>query len=426
GWGGWWFWDPSENASFMPWLAGTALIHSLAATEKRSAYKAWTVLLAIMTFALTLLGTFLIRSGTLTSVHAFASDPVRGQFILALLAITIGGSLILYAVQASKVNSQNNYGLFSKEIALLFNNVLLAVCTFVVLIGTLHPLIIDAFTDNKSSVGPPYFNLMFSIFFVPILLLMPIGQQINWKQQEMLPLLKKYWLLLLLSFAVMFALTWLFADSIKPMAVFGAALGLWVMAGCFRYIQLQTSKAKSFTIGLSKISRSYWGMITAHIGVAVTVIGAVLTSYYSIEKDLRIAETETVQVQDFSIYFKRFENLQGPNYIASQAHFVVNEGGNMIAQLRPEKRKYNASQMVMTEAAIDPGFVRDLYIAMGEPLDDGAWAIRLYYKPFVRWIWLGAILMALGGLLAVSDKRYREKLRNKISHKKKLKQQELV
>lgn len=413
GWGGWWFWDPVENASFLPWLAGTALIHSLAATEKRAAFKSWTVLLAILTFSLSLLGTFLVRSGVLTSVHAFANDPVRGKFILMFLAIVVGASLILYAIQSSKVRSKSDYTLVSREIALLFNNALLAVSTFVVLLGTLHPLMVEAFTDGKSSVGPPYFNLMFSVFFIPILLLMPLGQQISWKKDDLPALLKKYlwWFLscIFLGLLLTFGLNGFTFADIEPMAILGTILGLWVIAGTVKYIQLQSSKSQSRLAGMRKISRSYWGMILAHIGVAVTTLGVVLTSYYSIEKDIRIEIGETVEVEGLSVHFKDFKNIQGPNYIASKAIFDVTKDDDFIAQLKPEKRRYNASQMVMTEAAIDPGLFRDVYIAMGEPLDNSAWAIRVYYKPFVRWIWLGAIFMALGGILAMTDKRYREK-----------------
>ncbi|MCW9028894.1 MAG: heme lyase CcmF/NrfE family subunit [Kangiella sp.] len=413
GWGGWWFWDPVENASFLPWLAGTALIHSLAATEKRGAFKSWTVLLAILTFSLSLLGTFLVRSGVLTSVHAFANDPVRGKFILVFLAIVVGASLILYAIQSSKVRSKSNYTLVSREIAILFNNALLAVSTFVVLVGTLHPLMVEAFTDGKSSVGPPYFNLMFSVFFIPILLLMPLGQQINWKKDDLPMLLKKYiwWFVscVVLALLLTFGLNGFTFEALEPMALLGTILGLWVIAGTIKYIQLQSAKGKTRWAGMRKISRSYWGMVLAHIGVAVTTLGVVLTSYYSIEKDIRIEMGETVEVEEVSVYFKDFQNIQGPNYISSKAIFEVSSSGDFIAELKPEKRRYNASQMVMTEAAIDPGLFRDVYIAMGEPLNNGAWAIRVYYKPFVRWIWLGAIFMALGGILAMTDKRYREK-----------------
>ncbi|WP_417446675.1 heme lyase CcmF/NrfE family subunit [Kangiella sp.] len=413
GWGGWWFWDPVENASFLPWLAGTALIHSLAATEKRGVFKSWTVLLAILTFSLSLLGTFLVRSGVLTSVHAFANDPVRGKFILVFLAIVVGASLLLYAIQSSKVRSKSDFTLVSREVALLFNNALLAVSTFVVLLGTLHPLMIEAFTDGKSSVGPPYFNLMFSVFFIPILLLMPFGQQIKWKKDDLPALLKKYiwWFLscIILAFILTLGLNGFTFDELEPMAVIGTILGLWVIAGTVKYIQLQSEKGQTRWAGMRKISRSYWGMIFAHIGVAVTTLGVVLTSYYSIEKDIRIEIGETVEVEGLSVQFKDFKNIQGPNYISSKAIFAVTKSGDFIAELKPEKRRYNASQMVMTEAAIDPGLFRDVYIAMGEPLDNAAWAIRVYYKPFVRWIWFGAIFMALGGLLAMTDKRYREK-----------------
>ncbi len=412
GWGGWWFWDPVENASFMPWLAGTALIHSLAATEKRGVFKSWTVLLAILTFSLSLLGTFLVRSGVLTSVHSFANDPVRGRFILVFLGIVVGASLLIYAIQSSKIRSKANFGLFSRETALLFNNALLAVVTFMVLLGTLHPLIQEAFTGDKSSVGPPYFNLMFSIFMIPILILMPIGQQINWKQESMKPMLTKYWLWAISSILIALAVV-IIMGGIEPMALVGTTLGLWVLAGCAKYVLAQASKSTSFTIGVKKISRSYWGMLVAHLGVAVTVLGVVLTSYYSIEENIKISQGETVQVEDLDVEFYDFKNTEGPNYISSAGSFRIYSEGELITDLHPEKRKYNASKMVMTEADIDAGLFRDIYVVMGEPLDDGAWAISVYYKPFVRWIWLGSIFMALGGLLAVSDKRYRQRRREK-------------
>ncbi|RDX35914.1 heme lyase CcmF/NrfE family subunit [Kangiella sp. HD9-110m-PIT-SAG07] len=417
GWGGWWFWDPVENASFMPWLAGTALIHSLAATEKRGVFKSWTALLAILTFSLSLLGTFLVRSGVLTSVHSFANDPVRGRFILVFLGIVVGASLLIYAIQSSKIRSKSNFGLFSRETALLFNNALLAVVTFMVLLGTLHPLIQEAFTGGKSSVGPPYFNLMFTIFMVPILILMPIGQQISWKQEPIKPLLAKYWLWAISSVLLALAVV-IIMGGIEQMALVGTTLGLWVLAGCAKYIFGQTAKSDSFVKGLKKISRSYWGMLVAHLGVAVTVLGVVLTSYFSIEENIKIRQGQTVQVEDLSVEFYDFKNTEGPNYISSAGSFRIYSNDELITDLHPEKRKYNASKMVMTEADIDAGLFRDIYVVMGEPLNDGAWAISVYYKPFVRWIWLGSIFMALGGLLAISDKRYRQRRRDKKKEKK--------
>ena len=417
GWGGWWFWDPVENASFMPWLAGTALIHSLAATEKRGVFKSWTVLLAILTFSLSLLGTFLVRSGVLTSVHSFANDPVRGRFILVFLGIVVGASLLIFAIQSSKIRSKSNFGIFSREAALLFNNALLAVVTFMVLLGTLHPLIQEAFTGGKSSVGPPYFNLMFSIFMIPILILMPIGQQINWKQEPIKPLLTKYWIWALGSILLGFAIVMVMGE-VAPMAFVGTTLGLWVAAGCAKYILGQTSKSDSFSSGLKKISLSYWGMIVAHLGVAITVLGVVLTSYYSVEKNIKIHQGETVQVEDLNVEFYDFNNLEGPNYISSAGSFRIYMDGKLVADLHPEKRKYHASSMVMTEADINAGLFRDIYVVMGEPLDDGAWAVSVHYKAFVRWIWLGALVMALGGLLAVSDKRYRQRRRERKNAKK--------
>ncbi len=409
GWGGWWFWDPVENASFMPWLAGTALLHSLAATEKREAYKSWTVLLAILTFSLSLLGTFLVRSGVLTSVHAFATNPERGYFILTFLGFAVGGALTLYAWQFDKIKSKTNYTLISKEIAIVINNILLFCSLLVVLLGTLYPLIAEFLWQEKVSIGPPFFNPYFSFFFAFILFLIPFGQNMNWKQDNLKSVIKPYSVLFVVSLGLATLLIWLIVGAIEPLALLGLMLGIWLFIACFYYLFAQSRKSKSWLAGLSKISLSYWGMIVAHIGVAVSVIGIVITSYYSIEKDIRIKPKESVQVENLSIYFADFKNFNHENYLSSQAVFEISKDGSYFTTLKPEKRRYQVSKQLMTEAAIKPGFFSDLYISMAEPLAEGAWAIRLYYKPFVRWIWLGSILMALGGLLAVSDKRYRQK-----------------
>ncbi|NVJ67972.1 MAG: heme lyase CcmF/NrfE family subunit [Gammaproteobacteria bacterium] len=409
GWGGWWFWDPVENASFMPWLVGTALLHSLAATEKRGAYKSWTVLLAILTFSLSLLGTFLVRSGVLTSVHAFATDPERGLFILTFLGLAVGGALTLYAWQFDKLKSNNNYTLVSKEIAIVLNNVLLFCSLLVVFLGTLYPLIADYLWQEKVSIGPPFFDPYFSFFFAFILFLIPFGQQMNWKQNKLKTLAIQQLELFLLSMVIAFVSIYGLADKIEWFALLGISLGLWLMLSCLFYLYGQTKNAKSLFTGLKKITRSYWGMIVAHIGVAVTVIGVIVTTFYSLEKDVRIAPQETVAVQNLEIEFVKFDNFTFENYISSQATLKVSKNGESLAVLKPEKRRYRVSNQLMTEAAINPGFFSDLYISLAQPLENGAWAIKVYYKPFVRWIWLGALLMALGGLLAVSDKRYREK-----------------
>ncbi len=414
GWGGWWFWDPSENAAFMPWIAGTALMHSLAATEKRGAYKSWTLLLSILTFSLSLLGTFIIRSGALTSVHAFANDPERGLFILTFLGIAVGGALSLYAWQFDKLKSNNNYTLISKEIAIVLNNVLLFCCLLVVFLGTLYPLIADYFLEQKVSIGPPFFDPYFSFFFAFILFLIPFGQQMNWKQNKLKTIAIEQFILLALAIVIAVFTIFSLTGELDLFALLGISLAIWLMLSCLLYLYAQTKNAKSQLAGLKKLSRSYWGMIVAHIGVAVTVIGVIVTTIYSFEKDVRIEAKHTVQVENLSIYFEKFDNYTFENYISSQATLKVSKNGNYLTTLKPEKRRYQVSNQLMTEAAIEPGFFGDLYISLAQPLENGAWAIKVYYKPFVRWIWLGALIMALGGLLAISDKRYREKKFRKV------------
>ncbi len=414
GWGGWWFWDPVENASFMPWLAGTALLHSLAATEKRGAYKSWTVLLAILTFSLSLLGTFLVRSGVLTSVHAFATDPERGLFILTFLGLAVGGALALYAWQFDKLKSNNNYTLVSKEIAIVLNNVLLFSSLLVVLLGTLYPLLADYLWGQKVSIGPPFFDPYFSFFFAFILFLIPFGQQMNWKQDKLSKVLMPQ--LALLGLAIIISsllLSWL-ASELLLWPVVGVSLSLWLTLACLAYVVKLSKNASSFLQGIKKIRRSYWGMLLAHTGLAVTTIGAIVTTFYSIEKDVRIEPQQTVAVGELDIYFEKFDNFTFENYISSQATLKVSEDGDHLVTLKPEKRRYRVSGQLMTEAAIHPGLFSDLYISLAQPLEQGAWAIKVYYKPFVRWVWLGALLMALGGLLAVSDKRYRQKKFTKV------------
>ncbi len=399
GWGGWWFWDPVENASFMPWLAGTALMHSLAVTEKRGGFKAWTVLLALTTFSLSLLGAFLVRSGVLTSVHAFATDPERGMFILTFLVIVIGGSLLLFAVRGQTVRSQVPYHWCSRELALLANNVLLAILTLTVLIGTLQPLIVDALALGKISVGPPYFNFMFSLFATPLIFLIGIGPQIRWRQDAPGVIVKRLWPLLLLSLVIGVALPMLF-DIARMVTIMAVALAIWIVLPLARDLLLRARQGQM-------PARAWWGMAIAHAGVGVTLIGVVISSYYSVERDVRLATGKTAEVGPYQVTMTRMREIEGPNYGATRAWFEIREQGEVVASLHPEKRTYNASRQTMTEAAIDPGLTRDLYIAMGEPLGDGSWAVRVYYKPYVRWIWLGALLMALGGMLAASDPRYR-------------------
>jgi cytochrome c-type biogenesis protein CcmF len=412
GWGGWWFWDPVENASFMPWLVGTALIHSLAVTEKRGAFKSWTVLLAIAAFSLSLLGTFLVRSGVLTSVHAFATDPTRGVFILAFLMVVIGGSLTLFALRAPVVKSQIGFGLWSRETLLLVNNLLLVVATSMILLGTLYPLLLDALSDSKLSVGPPYFNAMFLPLVGALMLALGVGVLARWKDTPV------KWLAgmltpVLISSAVLGGLgTMLFGDF--HWAVLAVCLlAAWVVTAGVRDL-LDKTRHKGLLKGMRSLSPSYWGMQLAHFGLVICALGVVLTSQQSDERDLRLAPGESMQLGGYSFVFDGAKHFEGPNFTSDKGTIRVFEGDEQVATLHPEKRLYTVQQMPMTEAGIDAGLFRDLYVALGEPLGDGAWAVRVHVKPFVRWIWLGALLTALGGVCCVSDKRYRVKVRTRV------------
>jgi cytochrome c-type biogenesis protein CcmF len=410
GWGGWWFWDPVENASFMPWLAGTALLHSLAVTEKRGVFKAWTVLLAIIAFALSLLGTFLVRSGVLTSVHAFASDPARGLFVLGILTVVVGGSLTLFAVRAPLLASESRYELVSREMFLLANNLLLLTATTVVLLGTLFPLVADAFDLGKISVGPPYFNMLFAPLMLVLLFFLGMGPQANWKRHDGKSLMQPYGLVLVagLLLGVGFPLLW-FGTGDWRVAV-ACTLVFAVLIAIVRDLVQKVRTAKAGTwAGLRRLSRSYVGMQLAHLGLLMTVLGVALTSHYSIEKDVRMAAGDRLTEGPYTFIFQGVTEHEGPNYVARRGEFQVYRGDAPVATLHPEKRVYAVQRNVMTEAAIDPGLFRDLYIALGEPLDPtaSAWAVRIYYKPFVRWLWLGALVMAVGGFLSASDRRYR-------------------
>lgn len=411
GWGGWWFWDPVENASFMPWLIGTALIHSLAATEKRGVFKTWTVLLAIFAFSLSLLGTFLVRSGVLTSVHAFASDPARGIFILVFLGVVVGGSLLLYAIRAPSVKSSASFDLASKESMILVNNVLLVVTTASILLGTLYPLVIDALSLGKISVGPPYFNAVFVPLTAPLAIAVGFGMLLSWKKDTIGVLALRVRWLITASVAV-----GLLLPLLMPFYSWGAALGitlaLWTVATTMlAFIDRMGVKGFSWQ-RLPAIPASYYGMSIAHLGIAVFVIGITLTSVYSIEKDVRMAPDETVDMSGYIFQFHGVKETRGPNYTAEQAFLTVSYKGVQVAKLEPQKRVYQVQTMPMTEAAIDAGLFRDLFVAIGEPLGDkGAWSLRIYYKSFIRWIWLGALFMAVGGLCSACDKRYRYKFK---------------
>ncbi|MCW8127520.1 heme lyase CcmF/NrfE family subunit [Microbulbifer halophilus] len=410
GWGGWWFWDPVENASFMPWLVGTALLHSLAVTEKRGLFKSWTILLAIFSFSLSLLGTFLVRSGVLTSVHAFATDPLRGSFILAFLAVVIGLSLLLFALRAPSVSAGSVFSFRSRETFLLGNNVLLILMMAVVLTGTLYPLLADALNWGKLSVGPPFFNLFFVPLMTALALLLGLGIHANWKDSHWDKLLGAW--RLPLAIAVIGALALPFAlGGFHWGAALGLFAGLWVVASSVADIVARTRNAKSFAAGLGRQRASYYGMHLAHIGLAVSVLGVALTTVYSVDEDVRMSPGSTHSVAGYDFRFDGVRIARGPNFRASEGVLHVSRDGSPVAELYPQKRNYFSGGNTMTEAAIDSGLFRDIYVALGEPLDesnpDGDWAVRLQYKAFVVWIWLGALLMAIGGGIAVADKRYR-------------------
>jgi len=409
GWGGWWFWDPVENASFMPWLVGTALLHSLAATEKRSLFKSWTILLAIFTFSLSLLGTFLVRSGVLTSVHAFANDPERGVFVLAFLFVIVGGSLTLYAFRAPVVKSEIGFNWLSRETFLLFNNIILSVVMITVLLGTLYPLIADAMHWGKISVGPPYFNFFFLPLMGLLCLLMALGPISNWKRttvKHLISMLWKPW-----AISLVFAIA--FPKFYRPEYSVGAAIAVfiasWIATALLADIIYRLRNSSSLSSGLQKLSLSYYAMVVAHLGIAATLIGVTLTSIYSIERDLRMEEHQTIELNGYAFTVQSIKKIQGPNYVADEAYITVNYNGKALNDMYPQKRRYTARGNVMTEVALDVSLFRDIYVAMGEPVGENAWAMRVHVKPFVRWIWLGALMMAFGAFLSVLDKRYRKK-----------------
>ena len=408
GWGGWWFWDPVENASFMPWLIGTALIHSLAASEKRGVFKSWTVLLAIATFSLSLLGAFLVRSGVLTSVHAFAVDPTRGLYILTFLVMVIGGSLTLYAIKASGIRSETTYSATSREAMLLTNNLLLVVSTAAVLLGTLYPLIYEVITDGeKISVGPPYFNRVFVPITLLLLLAMMVGPFSRWRRTDSTVLLNEHWPLLAGSPVLVVAITLISGVSLEPVAIVIETIGLWILLLLGKNWQLTVKD------GWRVPSASYVGMVIGHAGIAIAMLGVVVTTYYSDGRDVRMEPGDSMSLGGYEFRFEKMSRINGPNYVSDQATFSVWRGETEMTTLRPEKRVYNVSRNVMTEADLDPGLIRDLYVALGEPVGDGAWAVRVHVKPFVRWIWLGGLMVAAGGFVTLMDRRYRRRGRTK-------------
>jgi cytochrome c-type biogenesis protein CcmF len=400
GWGGWWFWDPVENASFMPWLTGTALIHSLAVTEKRNAFKNWTVLLAILSFSLSLLGTFLVRSGVLTSVHAFATDPRRGIFILVLLALVIGGSLLLYAVRAPRIGHAGTFALLSRESALLFNNVLLVVAAATVLLGTLYPLLLDALGLGKISVGPPYFEAVFVPLMIPLLLLLPAAPLIRWKEADARQLLRQLVRPALMTLVLAVAVLLVLAAS--PMLAAGVGLAAWILVSTLVQLRERLGGGRGF----ASHPLAYWGMVIAHAGVGVFVAGVSLSTGLDRAQHVQMRPGETEILGDYAFTLRGTHPVQGPNYQAIQATIDVSNGSRTTV-LGPQKRLYTAQQMPMTEAAIDRGIARDLYVSLGDQASDGSWTVRLQVKPFLSWIWAGCLIMAFGGLLAVCDRRYR-------------------
>ncbi len=412
GWGGWWFWDPVENASFMPWLVGTALVHTLAVTEKRGVFRSWTLLLAIFAFSLSLLGTFLVRSGVLTSVHAFAADPTRGVFILGFLAVVIGGSLTLYALKGPTIKgvshkAVSHFAGMSREMFILINNILLASIMVIILLGTLYPLLADVMDWGKISVGPPYFNL----FFIPLMLLlavlMAVGSVLRWKRNSTSNLKRYFNIPIVLALVLGAILPIFYGEDYEIMATVTLAVAVWVFAVTLIDLWQKARHSRSLLSGLARLKGSYYGMIIAHLGIAACIVGAGMTSIYSVQRDIRMEPGNIAQVAGYQFEFRGMKVVQGPNYLADQALIVVTKNDRYINELTPEKRRYIASGQTMTEAAIDGRLLRDLYVALGEPLTGDAWAIRVYVKPFVRWIWLGGLLIAVGGLLAVLDKRYR-------------------
>jgi cytochrome c-type biogenesis protein CcmF len=408
GWGGWWFWDPVENASFMPWLIGTALIHSLAATEKRGAFKAWTVLLAVTAFSLSLLGTFLVRSGVLTSVHAFANDPERGVFILGFLGVVVGCSLVLYAWRAPQLRSNTEFTVQSREAGLLFNNVAMVVLCASVLLGTLYPLVLDSLGIAKISVGLPYFNAIFVPLAAAVALVVGVGALVRWKNDNVMAIVKKMSWAIVVSVIAGIAVP-LMMGGFKPAAALGVALACWVFLTTLQGVFERLKNRNNKLVAMFSIPAGFWGMTLGHLGIAVFSVGVSLTSLYSIETDLRMARGEVHEMAGYQFEFQGVEQVQGPNYSADEGLLVVTRNGVEVAQLAAQKRDYSSQMGIMTEAAIDPGLTRDLFFALGESLNgNDEWSMRIYYKPYVRWIWLGAFLMGLGGLIAVTDRRYRK------------------
>ncbi|WP_093421784.1 heme lyase CcmF/NrfE family subunit [Tranquillimonas alkanivorans] len=408
GWGGFWFWDPVENASFMPWLIAAALLHSAIVVEKREALKSWTILLAILAFGFSLIGTFIVRSGVLTSVHAFANDPDRGVFILIILGIFMGGALTLYAARAGAMEAKGVFGMLSRESALVANNVLLAVAAFVVFIGTVWPLVAELAFDRKLSVGAPFFNAAFTPFMVVLAMILPIGAMMPWKRARMGRVMKPLWGVLALSVALG-ALVWAVQTGRSALAPVGAILAAWLVLGAAVDVWSRTGRGglASKAGRLARLPRADWGKAVAHSGLGITLFGIAAMTAWQVE-DIRVAQVGApFEVAGYEVTLEGVERVQGPNYISTMAEMTLARNGREVARLYPEKRDYPVARMPTTEAAIDNGVLRDLYVVIGDAQDAGGWAVRIYIKPFANWIWAGAIIMALGGVLSLSDRRYR-------------------
>ncbi len=408
GWGGWWFWDPVENASFMPWLLTTALLHSLAVTEQRQSFQAWTLLLAIFAFSLSLLGTFLVRSGVLVSVHAFATDPARGIFILCFLALVIGGALLLYAWRAGSLVSFGNFKLISRETALLFNNIFLVSACAIILLATIYPIIHNAMGLGSLSVGRPYFDLMFTLLMLPLVFLLGFGPVLRWKQDNLKSLFLRMYktLAIAVMLGVAFALLALTPPSVG--VAFSICLAVWVIASSFYTLKARQHKGQNLLRTLLTQPRAYFGMLLAHIGVGIFIIGVSSAANYELHEDVRLDVGAAHQLGAYRFVFSGIEAVTGPNYGAQRATIDIFKGEKHVTQLHPEKRLYGSGGNPMTEAGIAAGLFRDLYVSLGEAVDDRAWVMRVHYKPFIRWVWLGALFMALGGVLSALDRRYRK------------------
>ena len=407
GWGGFWFWDPVENASFMPWLIAAALLHSAIVVEKREALKSWTILLAILAFGFSLIGAFIVRSGVLTSVHAFANDPERGVYLLAITGVFMGGALTLYAIRAGEMQAKGVFGVISRESALVANNVLLAVATFVVFIGTIWPLVAEMIWDRKLSVGPPFFDAAFTPFMLILAAILPIGSVLPWKRAKLGRVMRPLWLALIAAFVVG-ALAWVVQTDRSLIAPVGALLGAWLVLGAAVDLWNRTGSDASQKLGRAlRLPRADWGRVVAHSGLGITIFGIAAMTAWQIE-DIRVArEGETFEVGGYEVTLVDVRRVEGPNYISTMAELRMVKDGREEAVLFPEKRVYPVAGMPTTEADIDNGVFRDLYLVIGDPQEGGGFAVRTYIKPFANWIWAGAIIMALGGMLSLTDRRYR-------------------